>query len=150
MWGLTWPSAIKNYSIIDLPANTATDLFALLTTIGDNLVKPMARPTKYAIDYHLFCPTGNATFTMALLLGEVTLFTATVTGQSLSRYLEFYGSVSENKIYLLRRIVTDSSSTALVSTVAYSDWNASHKLSLTVSPTVASKLVGLDAISGEV
>lgn len=70
---------------------------------------------------------------------------ANVTGQQQIRKLEFILDQANNYIYLQRNTIVDNAAAVLVTKVAFTGWANSQALSLTITPTAAAILIGLEA-----
>ena len=137
---------LTNYSPLSLPAGTATDIIAAATTLGIKTVPPLIGKTlKFWLNYNLWCPTASTTWALTLKLGTNTLYTGSTTGQQQNRNLEFILDQTNNFIYIQRNTILDNAVAMLVTKVAFSDWLNPQALSLTVKPTAAGQVIGLDA-----
>lgn len=137
---------LYNYTPVTLAAGTATDIIAANTTIGFKTVPALAgKLIKFALNYNVYCPTASTTWALTLKLGNTTLYSGSATGQQMVRKLEFILDQTNNYIYVQRNTLVDNAAAVLVTKVAFSGWNTPQLLSLTVNPTAAAMLIGLEA-----
>lgn len=137
---------LYNYTALALPAATSTDVVAASSTIGIKSLPALAGKTiKFWLNYNIYCPTASTSWVITLKLGTTTLYTGTTTGQQQNRNLEFILDQTNNYIYLQRNTILDSAAAMLVTKVAYSAWTTPQALSLTINPTAAGQLIGLEA-----
>jgi len=137
---------LYNYTPLSLPAGTATDIISAVSTQGFKIVPPLTGKTiKFALNYNIYCPTASTSWTLTLKLGTTTLYTGTTTGQQQIRKLEFILDQTNNYIYLQRNTLVDNAAAVLVTKVAFTDWANAQALSLTITPTAAALLIGLEA-----
>ena len=141
---------LYNYTALALPAGTATDVVADASTIGLKTVPPLVgKVIKFTLNYNIYCPTGSTTWGLTLKLGTTTLYTGSTTGQAQVRRLEFILDQTNNYIYVQRNTIVDTAAAILITKVAFSDWSNPQALSLTINPTAAGQLLGLEAGFGE-
>lgn len=143
--GMTYLVTISNYTPTTLPAGVATDICALATTHGNTVIVSRSTDIKYFLQYALWCPTGSTAFALVLKLGATTLYSGTITSANWWRNLAFTTDIANNKIYMMRSAISDSSAASLGSAITFSDWNVPQQLSLTVQPTAESTLMFFEA-----
>ena len=148
-WVVSNPSLVErtlyNYTPLALPAGVATEVIATSATQGIKSVPALAGKTiKFVLNYNIFCSTASTTWALALKLGSTTLYSGSTTGQQQTRKLEFILDQANNYIYLQRNTLVDNAAAILITKVAFSDWANPQALSLTINPTAAGQLIGLE------